>query len=294
MQFDLRPIAKAPPEEVPEELSEALIDRLREGKLELPLLPDVAMQVLSMARARDADAHKLADVLQRDQTLAGHVLRLANSAAHAARVPIVSLQQAISRLGLGTLRDMVVAVTVRGKVFAVAGCADLVRPMWTHALAVGYWAKEIARHRRDNVESAFLCGLLHDIGNPVVLQAIQEIQRDQQVRYPRRVLESAMQHFHGVVGGALVGGWNMPEAVIESIYYHHDYRAAGAPKPMAMVVQLADLLSEWIGIGHGVTRSREEIEAAPVIDDLNLYPDDLERLLGMRERIAQLVVDVDN
>ena len=43
---------------------------------------------------------------------------------------------------------------------------------------VDAFAKEIARMRRANVESAFLCGLLHDIGKPVILQALADLQRD--------------------------------------------------------------------------------------------------------------------
>lgn len=274
-------------------LSDALLERLHGGKLDLPLLPTVATQVMTMARAGDADGQKLADVLQRDQSLAGQVLRLANSAAQGARVQIVSLQQAISRLGMVALRDLVVAVAVRGKVFAVQGYGDLVRPMWAHALATGYWAKEIARARRSNVESAFLCGLLHDIGHPVVLQAILDIQRDLGVCYERPVLERAMAHYHCVVGGVLVADWKLPDVVAECIVHHHDYATQEHPSENVMITHLADLMASWMGTGHGEQVTLEAIAAAPVLDDLNIYPDEFQQLVALRDKTAQLMREVD-
>ena len=280
-------------DQVPGALSDALLDRLHTGKLDLPLLPTVATQVLSLARAPDVDGAKLADVLQRDQSLASQVLRLANSAAQGARVQIVSLQQAISRLGMTALRDMVVTVAVRGKVFKVEGYGDLVRPMWAHALATGYWAREIARARRSNVESAFLCGLLHDIGHPVVLQAILDIQRDTGVTYPRQVLVNAIEHYHCVVGGVLVTDWKLPEVVANTIVHHHDYKAQEHPTESAMITHLADLMATWMGAGHGEPCAIETIAGSAVLDDLNIYPDEFQQLVALRDKTAQLVAEVE-
>lgn len=296
MSVEVGSLASAPSEFVPEELSDSIIARLRDGELDLPLLPQVATEILGLARAPDVDAARLADVLQRDQSLAGHVLRLANSASYAARVPIVSLPQAISRLGLVALRDMVVAVAVRGKVFAVNGCADIVEPMWRHALATAYWAKEIARARRSNVEAAFLCGLLHDVGSPVVLQAILDVQRQRSVLYTRPVLDRAILHFHGIVGGALVAGWNMPPVVAEAIFYHHDYAGLEHPNEAVMLTHLADRLATWMGAGDLGTHAPEteaSIAAAPVLDGLNIYPDELTQLFGQRQRITEWLAETE-
>lgn len=296
MSWEVGRIAPAPQELVPEELSEALIGRLRAGDLELPLLPSVATEIIQLARRADADAARLASVLQRDQALAGHVMRLANSAAYAARVPIVSLPQAISRLGLTALRDMVVAVAVRGRVFRVPGCTDVVSTMWTHALATAYWAKEIARARRSNVEAAFLCGLLHDVGSPVVLQAILDVQCRRSVLYSRPVIGHAILHFHGIFGGALVAGWNMPTVVADAILYHHDYAGLDRPGEAVLLTHLADKLAAWMGLHDGYPRPPETeatIAAAQVVEDLNIYPDELAHLFGLRERIAEWVAEVE-
>ncbi len=49
--------------------------------------------------ARDADSHELENQLKQDAALAYHLLKLVNSAAFSAGVPITSFHQAISRIG---------------------------------------------------------------------------------------------------------------------------------------------------------------------------------------------------
>ncbi|WP_296943843.1 HDOD domain-containing protein [uncultured Massilia sp.] len=49
--------------------------------------------------ARDADSHELEHQLKQDATLAYHLLKLVNSAAFSAGVPITSFNQAINRIG---------------------------------------------------------------------------------------------------------------------------------------------------------------------------------------------------
>jgi HD-like signal output (HDOD) protein len=94
-----------------------LIERIDSGSLDLPLLSDTAAKVMELCGDASCDARRLAELIQRDQGLAGHVLRVANSAAYAPTERIVSLQQAVSRMGLTAMRDIALAIAIRGKVF---------------------------------------------------------------------------------------------------------------------------------------------------------------------------------
>src|SRR5438552_6283097 len=73
------------PEPIPSSSSEItdprslLMRRMESGTLELPILPDMAAAVLQACRDEDAGARRVAEIVQRDPALAGHVLRLANS-----------------------------------------------------------------------------------------------------------------------------------------------------------------------------------------------------------------------
>ena len=67
-----------PDQKLLKELRTALLDQLEEGNLDLPLLPQVANQVLTASGDPNADVAKLSTLIQQDQALAGHILRIAN------------------------------------------------------------------------------------------------------------------------------------------------------------------------------------------------------------------------
>src|SRR5947209_8573150 len=87
------PPALAPP------VAELYARLLEDGRLSLPVLPEAAAQIMTAANDEGADARRLTDVVRRDPALASNLLRIANSSLYAPRVPIVSLQQAIARMG---------------------------------------------------------------------------------------------------------------------------------------------------------------------------------------------------
>jgi HD-like signal output (HDOD) protein len=137
---------------LPTSLCEHLETHIASGVLELPILPHVASQVLAMSTSDETNAGSLAALLHRDQVIAAHVLRVANSPLYRPRVPLVSLQQAINRLGLETLREIVITVSMQSRIFNVPRYGTEVRALWQHAVYTRH-AREIARRCRRNVEA---------------------------------------------------------------------------------------------------------------------------------------------
>jgi len=254
--------------------------------LDLPIQSQTSAEVLAMSSNEDCDAQTLSDLIQRDQSLAGHVLSIANSAAYAPKEPIVSLQQAVSRLGVGVIAEIAIAISLKGKVFDVPGYDTLIRDMWIHAAASAVYAKEIARVMRCNVEGAFMCALLHDVGKPLVLQNLVDMARgktDQHI--PSGIIQAAMQEFHESVGDKMVKHWDLPEWMGEVVANHHDYSKAGDQKEVAMIVALADSLATWALDEE--TGTDEFDSNVDVVDDLNLYGDEIGLLTDLREKILE-------
>src|SRR6185503_4373864 len=75
-----------------------ILERHLEEDIELPILPEASARIVALCENAKTDAKAIEAVLERDPSLASHVLRIANSSAYAPREPIVSLQQAVSRL----------------------------------------------------------------------------------------------------------------------------------------------------------------------------------------------------
>lgn len=261
----------------------AWVDR---GELELPVLPDAAAQVLEICNDASCDARKLAAVLQRDPALASHVMRVANSPAFAPREPIVSLQHAVSRLGFAALCQIAIAVALQAKIFRVPGHEPRLRRIWTHSALAAAYAKEIARVRRANVEGAFLSGLLHDVGKPIVLQAALDVAKTRDAAIDDVVLEAAMDALHERVGGALVEQWKLPAWMRATLAHHHDPSKAAEHADEARTTCLADLLAHWAIDADADAASR--LRQISVVRELHLYDDDWRALIDARDKMLRV------
>jgi HD-like signal output (HDOD) protein len=260
------------------EMRSRLIQRIEADDLDLPVLPDSTSQVLALSQDPDAEPRQLSELIQRDPALAGHVLRIANSAAYAAREPIVSLQQAVSRLGMSTLADIAIAATMNSKVFALKGHDAEMRDMRTHSALAAVWTREVARLRRRNVEAAFLTGLLHDVGKPILLQAIFQIPNASEI--DGETVREWIHELHASVGSRLLVRWQLPHWVSAAVRGHHDPDEAGDQCDLASTVLLGDLLSHWTA--QSDAEHEERVRQHTVLARLGLYPDDIDELFGRR------------
>ncbi|HEV7558359.1 MAG TPA: HDOD domain-containing protein [Kofleriaceae bacterium] len=242
------------------------------GKLPLPLLPEVAAQVLAMVERPDCDARKLAELFKRDPAMTAHVMQVAGSPMYASATKIVSLQQAIGRLGFTTIIQIAMVVASKTRVFQLEGFEAEVKAAFRHALATALYAQEIARSRRSTVDSAFLAGLFHDFGQPVLLQALVDLHREAKLEPDHDDVMAAVDAAHAAVGGSLVDSWQMPAKVAEAVRLHHTPEGC----ELATLVALAD------SFAHGAP---QQALAAP----LNMYPEDVEAIANKADDIDKAV-----
>ncbi len=270
-------------------LRSRIITQLEQETLDLPLLPVVATQVLQITEDPNADATKLSALIQQDQALAGQILRIANSPAYAARSPIVSLQQSIAWLGMNILASLAFTVSVQSGVFKVKGYEKEIQTLWRQALATGLYGKEIARRNRHNVENAFLCGILHTIGKPLIIHLILQSTDKESPRHSWEMINTLIQELSILAGGKLAEAWQLPEPVQEAIRLYPDetYHQATSPTKGAIITCLADHLASVIV--DPSSHDEEAIRALPVVQDLNFYPEDMDALFELKESIQQSV-----
>jgi putative nucleotidyltransferase with HDIG domain len=285
METDLQATTRIDP------LRSALAYQVASGKLNLPLLPRVASQVVALVASAKTDANRLAELIHRDPALAGQVLRIANSPTYMPRMPIVSLQQAVSRLGFGVVTEIAFAASLQSGIFRVPGYEAVLETLWRHALASGAFAKEIARVRRANVESAFLCGLLHAVGKPALLQGATDVARAKRLELTPSLMFELLEELHGVIGVRIAEQWCLPKQVSAAIEHYASYAAAGPFKQEAMITCLADRLATYL-LDPSAFTDESALREHPVFADLNLYPDDVGGLLAKKSQILQLVASM--
>jgi putative nucleotidyltransferase with HDIG domain len=270
--------------ELPEPLAAALRRKLGGGSIDLPLLPEVAQQVLTATSDENTEVKHLAALVQRDPSMAANLLRIANSSLYAAPVPLVTIPQAVARLGISKIREAALLISCKSRVFR--GTSDTVRRLFKHSIAAATFAQELARMRRWNVEEAFLCGLLHDVGKPVLLQTLEDLQRDLGVSLDGESRDFAVQASHAAVGEALVKHWKLPARLGETILYHHDPASAPNCAQTAMMTQLADELAH-VALGESA-RGDAGVRRHPVLEPLNVYPEELDALLARKDQVVEV------
>jgi HD-like signal output (HDOD) protein len=272
---------------MPEQVEQALVDRIDKERIDLPVFPQVAGRVMALAADPSADAARLSALIHQDQSLAAHVLRIANSPAYMPRSPIASLQHAVAMLGISQLSEIAVTVSLKSGAVKIPGHEEEIRQLWRHALASGAYAKEIARMRRYNVESAYLCGLLHAVGKPVVLKTVTTIATEMHIPLEPGVIHSFLDGYHARVGSLIAAEWALPTQVAETIAYYRIYEQAPSHKQEVMMTCLADRLATFILVPDSFDDST--LRDHGVFADLNLYPNDIDTLLSHKDKVLNLV-----
>jgi HD-like signal output (HDOD) protein len=237
---------RAPPG-TPSNLSERLRRELMMTEM-LPGAPPIIHQLLGMIESEKTSNTELAGLIGRDPALTARLLQIANGALFGGREPIMSIQQALTRLGIAQVLDMIFAATLA----AVLDHADIPsarrRGLWGHATSVAAAAKTLALRRRLDGATAMTTGLLHDVGHCVLGMRLGDVYWsvvDRAAAEHQSITVAESEAFgceHAMVGEWLLQVWGLPPLLIESVSSHHLPLRPSAHIGIPQLVGIADRL----------------------------------------------------
>jgi HD-like signal output (HDOD) protein len=215
----------------------------------LPTVPKVIQELIDSFGNPGADIGDIAEKIALDQVIAAKTLRLANSAHFASTRRIGSLNEAVMVLGFSTLRTLVVATGITGA-FVNTQHFDRKR-FWRHSLQVAAYSRWLARLTGQDTDSAFTCGLIHNIGELLLHVVAPEIavRIDQWTAEGgnRQQLEDANIGFDYIeVGAELARRWSFPEAFRLAILHQKDPLTGSESGPLGLILNLAITLAELV------------------------------------------------
>jgi HD-like signal output (HDOD) protein len=213
-----------------------------------PLLPEVALEVHQLSFKPDVDANRLVALLETDEMLAAQVLRVASSAMYGVWNGEPSLKQAVVRLGLKNLTDVVWEVATSSRVFRSTHYGPLMEQIRTHSAVCGHLSRLVAANRRVPAESAFLCGLLHDVGMAATLLVVADQIKGGDAIDPV-LLNLVLRETHQEISGLVAHVWKLPDDVQIVLATHHTGIAAEGTGDLTAVVTIAEALSSELGFG---------------------------------------------
>jgi HD-like signal output (HDOD) protein len=195
----------------------------------LPTLPVIVQQVQKLIENPNSNMSQIAMIITRDQSIAARIVRLVNSAFYGLGNKISSIQQAIMLLGLNTVKNLVIGVSVV-KTFEGARSATFFdrEKFWLHSFACATGARLIAKKLdRDEPEDFFMAGLLHDIGILVLDQFFHDefitvVQQTVRTKMELTEVEKAVLGVtHCEIGEFMAVKWRIPEYLALAIRHHH-------------------------------------------------------------------------
>jgi HD-like signal output (HDOD) protein len=248
-------------------------------------MPRVCAQLAELTAQQATDAAQLARLIQSDAALAGELMRVANSPALRPRSPVVSLQQAVSWLGVAEVRNIAMAVMLRGEVFTAPGHEPESEELWREAWLAGLWAKEIAKERRKHVESAFLAALMHRTGAALALKILSGFEVRQRTVMDAQSFADLVTEFEPRFGRLLMSNWHLPDDVQDAASDWRDYRSS-SHVDLAGTVHAAHLLATHTL--HPQLLDEGLVLESPVFEQLGVFPDDRRALLAKRDQVRSL------
>ncbi len=164
-----------------------ILKRLRENRLEVPVLPRAALEISRLLADPNSDAGKFAQVLTADPALSVDVLRVANSAYYGFASTVTNIRDAVVRIGFSQLRGLVIVTHLHGKVMQ-GGCFQG-EAAWLSTLstALAHLAQQLAGSLDLEKDTAFTRGMLRHVQHFVIMGTVGEVSRD----HKRRMRPSA-------------------------------------------------------------------------------------------------------
>ena len=204
----------------------------------LPSLPEAYTRLTEELRSPDASIATVGEIVETDVAMAAKVLQLVNSAFFAVRRHVSSVTQAVSLLGLDTVKSLVLMVGVFSQASAAKMPAGFsLDTLWRHSMAVGACCQAISKAEDAGMEvisDACTAGLLHDSGMLVLAvnrtQAygqILEVVRSKNLSLTKAE-KAAFGCTHAEVGAYLLGIWGLPDSIVEAVAFHHYPSQCGA------------------------------------------------------------------
>ncbi len=221
------------------------VAKLVEEIEELPTLPDIVNLLSAVVHDPHSSATDVARVIASDSALSAKILKLANSAAFAFSRKISNIQHAVTLLGLREAYTMALSVSVIDR-FTNVDQFDF-RAYWNHSFRCATLSKLISSSLRNReIESAFVAGLLHDMGK-VVLAMTMRGKHERVTSLPAgagitpiEAEEKVLGLTHAEVGYLLGEHWFLPVELTSAIRYHHLPELEPESNGLAIVVFLAN------------------------------------------------------
>lgn len=264
-------------------IPESVQESLDSGRIPSP--PEILLRLMRTVEDEQATMGDLVNIVEQDPGLASRILSVANSPALRRGREFKSLETCLIALGTRLVRSLATCLSIQ-RLFDRNPRLDksIVEDYWSHSLLVGELARSVAElAEHPHPDDAYLSGLLHDIGELILLSAIGE-------PYGRFLINSAenlklqteeCQLFgttHADIGSWLIDHWGLDSVLADGVAFHH---------ASAVQILTATSLPQIVWIAQALSVNMDNSPELGVVVNHSSFKLGMSALLAARERAVQ-------
>lgn len=221
-----------------------ILKQLKENK-NLLSLPQVLSELLQEISKENYTSDSITKIILKDPSLTSRILQMSNSSFYNRYQEITTVQQAISVMGITTVKCLALSVSIFNpdEVTNESGIDN--KKYFSYVLSVAAACKRIAVELDfKSTEEAFIAGLLHDIGfqflminYPSEMQKVITSQNkfDSLIKAEKNVFGIS----HDEISKVMAESWNLPQEICQAIDSHHKVSNNPDQTVLSRIVKLA-------------------------------------------------------
>lgn len=259
-----------------------LLDDIKNNRLKLPILPEIAFKVRAAVNDTNAAAAAVAKAVSSDATIAARLLQVVNSPLYRGANAINNLQSAIARLGPPLVRNLVTSLILK-QLFQTKSALlrQRMQVLWEHSTQVAAISHILARKfTRLQPDEAMLAGLIHDIG---ALPILQKAENHPELLADETQLNDIIDKLHASIGRLILESWKFPPELVTAAAEHENLTRISDQVDYTDIVTVANLHS-YLGSKH--RHARVKFTDVPAFTKLGLTPET--SISAMEEAAAEM------
>lgn len=217
-------------------------------------LPHIVTRLVQLVNDEESTLQDFEEVIRLDPALVARLLTLVNSSYFGLTRKVDSISRAVALLGMKNLHNIAVTDAIQGMLRSDSGASEFSpQRLWLHSAASGICCKMIAeRIFTINGDDAYLCGILHDIGLIVEMEAAREtfLQLINELTAGGPTVVELEQRLlatdHCEIGYILAKEWRIPDAIAEAIRDHHSDNGQLSPKSPTGILQMSEYIIQQL------------------------------------------------
>lgn len=243
MAFDKATLAKLSDSE------NVSLQQLLERGVKLPLQPRVLEELQRFVQSGETNLRALSRIISADPGISAMLFKIVRSGAYHRYQPFSSIEHILQALGIKQTSNLVQAIALAAALPSEHN-QKILEAFWVRSQAIAQLSMLIADERISvcNIfpDQAYLAGVFHDCGVPVLMQRFpaycETMPHDQPDSWLDIAEEDARFNADHCVVGYFVGRhWKLPDFICDAIRYHHDMTHLDnhAARTMVAILQLA-------------------------------------------------------